>query len=56
MSEFIEKVYNWYIADEMLKLGTKYERLAAVVYKILDEDNVVIHDLRLRGQGKIAQH
>lgn len=56
MSEVVEKVYNSYIANEVLKSGTKYERLAAVVYKILEEDSTVIQDLRLRGDGKTAQH
>lgn len=39
-----------------MKTGTKYERLEAVVYKIIDENDVVIHDLRLRGDGKTAVH
>lgn len=56
MSDDMELVYNKYIADEKLKNGTKYERLAAVVYKTLDTENTVIHDLRLRGEGKLAVH
>jgi hypothetical protein len=34
------------------KEGTRYERLAAVVLKALDEKNVVIHDFKLRGMLK----
>ena len=56
MSEYMENVYNRYISNEKLKSGTKYERLAGVVYKILDEEDIVIHDLRLRGDGKTAEH
>lgn len=52
----LDTVYDKYIADEKLKMGTKYERLAAVVFKILGESDLVIHDLRLRGAGKGAQH
>lgn len=52
----IEQIYNILIAEEKLKNGSKYERLAAVVYKILNETDTVIHDLRLRGEGKSANH
>jgi hypothetical protein len=56
MSERMDNIYDNHIIDEKLKTGTKYERLAAVVYKIFKEDDVVIHDLRLRGDGKTAVH
>lgn len=49
-------IYNQYVADEKLKEGTKYERLAAIVYKSLNNMNVVLHDLRLSGTGKLAKH
>lgn len=52
----MEIIYNEHIADEKLKLGTKYERLAAVVFKMLNTSNVVIHDLKLRGDGKSTPH
>lgn len=52
----IAQIYDKLIADEKLKNGTKYERLAAVVFKILDQSDTVIHDLRLRGDGKTARH
>jgi Restriction endonuclease len=35
------------------KKGTRYERLAAVVFKALHEQHVVIHDFRLRGDSKV---
>jgi hypothetical protein len=35
------------------KEGTRYERLAAVVLKALDEKNVVIHDFKLRGDSTV---
>lgn len=56
MTEATDIVYDRNIADEKLKHGTKYERLAAFVFKLLDEESTVIHDLRLRGQGKMAVH
>jgi len=56
MSERIDNIYDSHIIDEKLKTGTKYERLAAVVYKTFQEDDVIIHDLRLRGEGKTAEH
>ncbi|OMF51003.1 restriction endonuclease [Paenibacillus peoriae] len=56
MHNNIENIYNNLIADEKLKNGTKYERITAVVYKLLDETNTVFHDLRLRGNGKKAKH
>ena len=52
----MENIYDSHIIEEKLKTGTKYERLAAVVYKIFEEVDVVIHDLRLRGEGKTAVH
>ncbi|WP_322904789.1 restriction endonuclease [Paenibacillus campi] len=55
MSNFAQ-IYDKLIAKEKLKNGSKYERLAAVVYKLIDESDSVIHDLRLRGDGKTAQH
>jgi hypothetical protein len=33
------------------KKGTKYEMLAALVFKLLDKKNTVIHDLRLIGES-----
>lgn len=56
MSEKIDNIYNEYIAEEKLKQGTKYEKLAAVVFKTLNQNDVVIHDLILRGDGKKTGH
>ncbi|PEK36111.1 MULTISPECIES: restriction endonuclease [Bacillus cereus group] len=56
MSQEMDTIYNEHIADEKLKLGTKYERLAAVVFKTLNTSDAVIHDLTLRGDGKNASH
>lgn len=56
MLNSIDTIYDRYIAEEKLKIGTKYERLVAVVLKSLYKNDVVIHDLRLKGSGKQAQH
>lgn len=56
MSEQIETIYDEYIAEEKLKQGTKYEKIAAVVFKTLNTNDVVIHDLTLRGDGKKTAH
>lgn len=56
MSDGIDIIYDKYIANEKLKNGTKYEKLTAVVFKHLYENDTVIHDLRLRGEGKKAKH
>ena len=37
-------------------MARRYERLAALVFKHLDEREVVVHDLRLRGDKKRAVH
>lgn len=56
MTEETDLVYDRHVADEHLKHGTKYERLAALIYKIIDEQSTVIHDMKLRGPGKLAEH
>lgn len=56
MSKEMDTIYNEIIADEKLKQGTKYERLAAVVFKTLNPNDVIIHDLTLRGDGKKTGH
>jgi Restriction endonuclease len=35
------------------KEGTRYERLAAVVFKTLHEQQIVVHDFRLRGDSTV---
>jgi Restriction endonuclease len=52
----IELIYNEYVADEKLKHGTKYERLAAIVFKTIMGEHKVVHDLRLSGPGKRTKH
>jgi hypothetical protein len=56
MTRGIEVIYDRAIADEKLKDGTKYERLTAIVFKILQESACVVHDVRLRGDGKLTSH
>ena len=52
VTQRIELIYDAAIAAEKLKNGTKYERLTAVVFKILQDSSYVVHDVRLRGNGK----
>ena len=56
MTDGINLVYNAAVADERLKKGTKYERLTAIVFKILQQSAYVVHDVRLRGDGKRTRH
>jgi Restriction endonuclease len=56
MNEEIERIYNRLVADEQLKSGTKYERLAALVFQVLDRSSLVVHDVKLSGPGKEAEH
>lgn len=56
MSDQIEHIYDRLVAAEKLKSGTKYERLAALVFQLLDRASYVVHDVELRGPGKEAEH
>ncbi|MEV6197551.1 restriction endonuclease [Streptomyces sp. NPDC051920] len=56
MTERIEQIYDQAVAEEKLKDGTKYERLTAIVFKILDDSGLVVHDVKLSGDGKEASH
>ena len=38
------------------KAGTRYERLAALVFKALEEHNAVIHDMALTGENPDVKH
>jgi hypothetical protein len=49
-----DELHDRYHAILTTKAGTRYERLAALVFKILEERNVVIHDLKLLGDSTIA--
>lgn len=53
MSERIELIYSRLVAEEKLKSGTPYERLAAITFKLLTEETTV-HDLKLRGESTVA--
>jgi hypothetical protein len=53
MTERIDLVYDRLVADEKLKAGTKYERLAAIAFRILTK-RTTLHDLRLRGEIGVA--
>jgi hypothetical protein len=52
----IDQVYDRTVAEEKLKHGTKYERLTALVFRALDADTTVTHDVKLRGDGKRTVH
>lgn len=49
-----DKLHDRYHAILSSKAGTRYERLAALVFKILEIHNVVIHDLKLIGDSTVA--
>jgi hypothetical protein len=53
MSEEIDLIYNRLVADEKLKKGTTYERLTAIVFRLLTEQTTV-HDLTLRGESTVG--
>lgn len=38
------------------KAGTRYERLAALVFKALEDRNAVIHDMELVGEDPDVKH
>lgn len=46
------QIYTRLVADEKLKTGTAYERLAAMVFHLLNRQTTV-HDLRLRGRSGV---
>jgi hypothetical protein len=49
-----DELHDRYHAILTTKAGTRYERLAALVFKILETRNVVIHDLKLIGDSTVA--
>jgi hypothetical protein len=53
MTEEIELIYSRLVADEKLKSGTPYERLAAIVFRLLTAQTTV-HDLTLRGESTVG--
>jgi hypothetical protein len=52
MSRDIDLIYDELVAGERLKEGTKYERLAAIVFREVSGQTTV-HDLRLRGESGV---
>jgi hypothetical protein len=48
-----DELHDKYFALPSSKAGTRYERLAAMVFKILHERDAVIHDLRLVGDSNV---
>ena len=56
MSNQLDIIYDRTIADEKLKSGTKYERLAALVFNLLAARSAVVHNLRLTGDRKETAH
>ena len=49
-----DELHDRYHAILSTKAGTRYERLPGLVFKILEDRNVVIHDLRLVGDSSVA--
>jgi Restriction endonuclease len=49
-----DELHDKYFALLSTKAGTRYERLAAMVFKILHESDAVVHDLRLVGDSSVA--
>ncbi len=52
----LDIIYDRTIADEKLKSGTKYERLAALFFNLLAARSAVVHNLRLTGDRKETAH
>jgi hypothetical protein len=48
-----DQLHDRFFSIQSSKEGTRYERLAAVVFKSLSEQSVVIHDFRLRGDSTV---
>lgn len=48
----LDLVYDRLVAEEKLKQGTKYERLAAIAFAAM-EGQTTVHDLRLRGASGV---
>jgi hypothetical protein len=51
-----DELHDRYHALLTTKAGTRYEMLAAMVFKILEDKNIVIHDLKLVGDGSEEAH
>ncbi len=51
-----DELHDYYQAISTTKSGTRYERLAAVVFAALDQNSVVIHDLKVVGSDTGVGH
>jgi hypothetical protein len=51
-----DELHDKYHTILTTKSGTRYERLAAMVFKALEKKNVVIHDLKLSGDDPEVKH
>jgi hypothetical protein len=51
-----DELHDKYIKILTTKAGTRYERLAAMVFKTLENKNAVIHDLELTGEDPEVKH
>jgi hypothetical protein len=49
-----DELHNHYYELLSTKSGTRYERLAAVVFKCLEQSGTVIHDLKLVGDSGVS--
>ena len=49
-------LHDKYYISATRKAGNKYERLAALVLKVLEEKDTVIHDIRLTGSDPDVKH
>ncbi len=52
MSKHVDDIYDRLVRREDLKNGTKYERLAGIVFRLLTQRETV-HDVRLRGESTV---
>ena len=52
MGSDVDLIYDRLVAEEKLKAGTKYERLAAIAFRELT-GQATVHDLRLRGSSGV---
>jgi hypothetical protein len=49
-----DELHDYYYKILSTKSGTRYERLAAVVFKFLEQSSTVIHDLKLVGDSRVS--
>ena len=49
-----DELHDRYTAITTTKAGTRYERLAALMFKCLNDRHVIIHDLKLLGETGVA--